>query len=130
MARNTETKRPANSWYYFLPGIAAPIGGGLIKIGQSSTIAAVGVALAPYMIMAALYAIFMIGYVPAVICYLCSGPDRQNAINHLIATSANAIVALLTLTPTNTRLSRTPYANEPRLCAIKGGSDETSEQGA
>lgn len=109
MARNRETKRPAGSWYYFLPGIAAPIGGGLIKIGQSSTIAAVGVALAPYMIMG----IFMIGYIPAVICYLCSGRDRQDAINHLIATSANAIVAILTLTPTHERPGRMPYGSKP-----------------
>jgi hypothetical protein len=55
--------------------------------------------VAPYVILAALYAIFMIGYVPAVICYLCSGGDRQEAAGRLITTSASAIVALLTFTP-------------------------------
>lgn len=99
MTGNARIKRTTPSWYYLLPEVAAPIGGGLIKIGQASTWAAVSVGLAPYVILAALYGIFIIGYVPAVICYLCSGRSKQDAVDRLITTSACAIVALLTLTP-------------------------------
>jgi hypothetical protein len=130
MTRNTGMKRLGYGWCYLLPEVAAPIGGGLIKIGQASTWAAVSVGLAPYVIVAALYAIFMLEHVPVVICYLCSSRERQDAIDRLITTSANAIVALLTLTPTNNSASRTPRADKSRLRALKGGPDETSEQDA
>jgi hypothetical protein len=123
-------KRIGYGWCYLLPEVAAPIGGGLIKIGQASTWAAVSVGLAPYVIVAALYAIVMLEHVFSVICYLCSGRDRQDAIDRLITTSANAIVALLTLTPANGCASRVPRAGKPRLKAIKGGPSETSEQDA
>ncbi len=98
--------RPASGWCYLLPEVAAPLGGGLIKIGQASTWAAVSVGLAPYVILAALYTVFMIGYVPTVICYLCSSRDRQDAAGRLITTSASAIVSLLTLTPAEGSTSR------------------------
>jgi hypothetical protein len=130
MTRNTGMKRLAYGWCYLLPEVAAPIGGGLIKIGQASTWAAVSVGLAPYTIVAALYAIFILEHVPAVICYLCSDRERQEAIDQLIITSANAIVALLTLTPTNNSASRTPQVDGPRLRALKSGPGTTSEQDA
>jgi hypothetical protein len=130
MTRNTGMKRLTHGWCYLLPEVAAPIGGGLIKIGQASTWAAVSVGLAPYVIVAALYAIFILEHVPAAICYLCSDQDRQDAIDRLITTSANAIVALLTLTPTNSPASRMPQAGKPRLRALEADPDETSEQNA
>lgn len=127
MTRNTRMRGAANSWRYRLPEVAGPVGGGLLKIGHASTWAAVGVSLAPIGVVAALDAIFMIGYVPAVICYLCSGPDRQDAMARLISTSANAIVALLTLTPTECSTSRTLPADIPGLRVLKRGSGETSQ---
>lgn len=42
---------------------------------------------------------FVIGYIPAAICYLYFAENRQDAAEQLITTSASAIVALLTLTP-------------------------------
>ena len=99
MARNTKTGQSADKWRFIVPGAAAPVGGGLLKIGEASTLVAVSVSLAPYVIMASLYALFVIGYIPAVICYLRADRNRQEAINQLITTSANAIVCLLTLTP-------------------------------
>jgi hypothetical protein len=130
MTRNAGTKRPAYGWCYLLPEVAAPIGGGLIKIGQASTWAAVSVGLAPYVIVAAMYTIFMLEHVPAMICYLCSDRDRQDAIDRLITTSANAIVALLTLTPANAYTAHGSQADNLRLRALKGGTSETTEQDA
>jgi hypothetical protein len=130
MTRNAGTKRPAYGWCYLLPEVAAPIGGGLIKIGQASTWAAVSVGLAPYMIIAAMYTIFMLEHVPATICYLCSDRERQDAIDRLITTSANAIVALLTLTPADSSANRGAQADKLRLRALNGGSAEASEQDA
>lgn len=63
--------------YYLLPEVAAPLGGGLIKLGQASTMAAVSVGLAPYVLLAALYALFVIGYIPAAACYLYFAENRQ-----------------------------------------------------
>jgi len=100
-------RRPAYSWRYLLPATGAPIGAGLMKIGHASTWAAASVALAPFTILITVYAFFAIGYVPAMICYLRSGRDqqdaktRQDAIASLITTSANALIALLTFTPMN-----------------------------
>jgi hypothetical protein len=130
MTRNTRTRRPAPGWYYLLPEVAAPLGGGLIKIGRASTWAAVSVGLAPYVIVASLYAIFVIGYIPAVTCYLCSAQDRQDAVDRLITTSANAIVALLTLTPADGGINRTLRRDKPELRVLKGGSDDGSKQDA
>lgn len=128
--RSTGTKRLTSTWCYQLPQVAGPIGAGLIKIGHASTSAAVSVGLAPYAIVAALYAIYIVEHVLAAICYLCSGRDRQDAIEHLITTSANAIVSLLTLTPANKYGIRTSHSDKPRLRALSGGSDGTSEQDA
>jgi hypothetical protein len=74
--------------------------------------------LAPYVIVASLYAIFMIGYIPAVFCYLWSSEERQDAINRLITTSADAIVSLLTLTPTTSgRREQSPIEHGHRAAA-------------
>lgn len=98
MTGNTQLRRVHPGWYYLLPEVAAPLGGGLIKLGHASTWAAVSVGLAPYVLLAALYGVFLIGYTPAVIYYLCS-KNKQEAAEQLITTTTNAIVALLTLTP-------------------------------
>jgi hypothetical protein len=121
-------KRVTSAWCYQLPQVAGPIGAGLIKIGHASTWAAVSVGLAPYAIVAALYGIYILEHVPAAICYLCSGRDRQDAIDRLITTSTNAIVSLLTLTPAGKYCIRTQQSDMPRLRALKGGSDTTSGQ--
>jgi len=105
MTRNTRMRQPAHSWRYVLPATGTPIGGGLMKMGHASTLAGAGVALAPLVILIIVYIFFAVGYIPAVICFLRSGRDqqdaktRQDAITHLIATSTNAMVALLTFTP-------------------------------
>jgi len=99
MTGNVRTRRLNPGWYYLLPEVAAPLGGGLIKLGQAGTWAAVSVGLAPYALLAALYALFIIGYLPAAICCLRFAENKQDAAEQLITTSACAIVALLTLTP-------------------------------
>jgi hypothetical protein len=113
-------------WFCLLPEVTAPMGGGLMKIGHASTWAAASVGLAPYVVLGALYAIFVIGYIPAVFCYLCSGHDRQDAIHRLITTSANAIVSLLTLTPADSVFSNAPRGDKPGLKVLNGGSGDTS----
>jgi hypothetical protein len=103
MTKSTLERRTAFRWPYVLAAIAGPVGGGLIKIGNASTWAAVSVGLAPYVVAGALYALFMIAFIPAVLCYLFVGPDRQESIHRLIDTATDAIVCLLTLTHTRTR---------------------------
>jgi hypothetical protein len=100
----------AHGWLY-IPAVSSPVGGGLIKLGHGSTWAAAAVGTAPYVICAFLYAVFVIGYLAAVTrCLLKSG--EQEAMERLITVSANAIVAILTLTairlpPQHPRASRT-----------------------
>ncbi len=113
MTRNTRMRWPAYGWCYLLPEVAAPIGGGLVKMGHASALAAISIGLAPYAILAALYTIFVIGYIPAMVCYLCSDRDKQDAIARLITTSTNAIVSLLTLTPIDD-VNRTLRAGQAR----------------
>jgi hypothetical protein len=96
------TARPAkrllaHGWLY-IPAVSSPVGGGLIKLGHGSTWAAVAVGMAPYAICAFLYAVFVIGYLAALIRYLCVKSGEQVAMERLITLSANAIVAILTLT--------------------------------
>jgi hypothetical protein len=92
------TARPARIWRH-LPAVACPVGGGLIKLGHGSTWAAVGVGIAPYAICALLYVIFGLGYLAAVVRYLCAGPAGQQAMERLITVSASAIVSILTGRP-------------------------------
>ncbi|HEY1623976.1 MAG TPA: hypothetical protein VGG16_09260 [Streptosporangiaceae bacterium] len=82
-----------------LPAVSSPVGGGLIKLGHGSTWAAVSVAVAPYVVCALLYATFIVGYLAAVLRYVCSGADGQQAMERLITVSANAVVSILTLEP-------------------------------
>ena len=96
MTGDTATRQLA--WRY-LPSATSPLGGGLFKLGGASTWVAVSVGLAPYVIWAALCVTFLVGYAAAVIRYLCSGHDGQDAMTYLITTSANAVVSILTLTP-------------------------------
>jgi len=84
----------ARGWIY----AAGPIGGGLIKLGQGSTVAAAAVGLAPYAVLGLLLLVFLIGYLAALARYLCAGPEGQEAMERLLMISANAIVSILTLT--------------------------------
>jgi hypothetical protein len=102
----------ARDWAY-TSAAAAPIGGGLIKLGRGSTLAAVAVGLAPYAIYGLLLAVFMIGYLAALARYLCAGPDGQEAMERLMVTSANAIVSILTLTCASPARSAIPAKRRP-----------------
>ena len=86
----------AHGWLY-VPAVSSPIGGGLIKLGHGTTWAAVGVGVAPYAVCVLLYLVFMVGYLAAILRYLCAGPDGQEAMERLITVSANAVVSILTL---------------------------------
>ena len=86
----------AHGWLY-VPAVSSPIGGGLIKLGHGSTFAAASVGLAPYMVCASLYTIFVISYLAAVLRYLCADAAGQQAMERLITVSANAVVSILTL---------------------------------
>jgi hypothetical protein len=95
------TARPArqllaHGWLY-VPAASSPIGGGLIKLGQGSTWAAVVVGMAPYAVCAHLFTVFVIGYLAALIRCLCAKPEQQEVMERLITVSANAIVSILTL---------------------------------
>jgi hypothetical protein len=86
----------AHGWLY-VPAVSSPIGGGLIKLGHGSTLAAASVGLAPYAVCASLYAVFVVSYLAAVLRYLCADAAGQQAMERLITVSANAVVAILTL---------------------------------
>jgi glucose uptake protein GlcU len=85
------------SWVY-IPAVASPVGGGMIKLGRGSTLAAVAVSLAPYAVCALMLTVFMIGYLAALARYLWAQPEQQKAMERLIMVSANAVVSILTLT--------------------------------
>ena len=89
----------SHGWLY-VPAVSSPIGGGLIKIGHGSTWAAVAVGTAPYAICAMLYVVFVVGYLAALMRYMCAKSGGQEAMERLITVSANAIVSILTLTTT------------------------------
>jgi hypothetical protein len=96
------TARPAkrlltHGWLY-VPAASSPVGGGLIKLGHGSTWAAVTVGAAPYVICAFLYTVFVIGYLAALTRCLFGKSGDQAAMERLITVSANAVVAILTLT--------------------------------
>lgn len=86
----------AHGWLY-VPAASSPIGGGLIKLGQGSTWAAVVVGMAPYAVCTLLFTVFVIGYLAALIRCLCAKPEQQEVMERLITVSANAIVSILTL---------------------------------
>jgi hypothetical protein len=96
------TARPArrllaHGWLY-VPAASSPIGGGLIKLGQGSTWAAVAVGVAPYALCALLFTVFVICSLGALIRCLCAKPEQQETRERLITVSANAIVSIMTLT--------------------------------
>ena len=90
-------KRLLEHGWLYVPAVSSPIGGGLIKLGQGSTWAAVAVGVAPYTVCVLLYLVFVVGYLAAIVRYLCAGPDGQEAMERLITVSANAVVSILTL---------------------------------
>ena len=79
-----------------IPGACCPIGGGLVKIGHGSNLAALVVGTAPYAICALLCCLFGIGYLFATFRYLCTGRSQQE----FIEISTTAVVSVITLTPT------------------------------
>lgn len=87
----------ARGWFY-VPAASSPIGGGMIKLGRGSTLAAAAVGLAPYAICGLLLGVFVVGYLAALARYLWAQPGEQEAMERLIMVSANAVVSILTLT--------------------------------
>src|SRR5579872_5303390 len=83
-AARSARRLPACSWLY-VPAASGPIGGGLIKLGHGDTAAAVTVAVAPYAVCALLYTVFVVGYLGALVRYLCAGTAGQHAMERLIA---------------------------------------------
>jgi hypothetical protein len=77
-----------------IPGACCPIGGGLIKIGHGSTLAAFALGSAPYAICALVYCLFGVGFLFAALRYLCTGRSQQD----FISTWSSAVVSVLTLT--------------------------------
>lgn len=122
MTVKTRISRVKPSWYYLLLGVAAPLGGGLIKLGQASTWAGAAVGLARCVLLATLCAVFFIGYFPAAACSLYFAKNRQDAADRLVMTSAWVIVSLLALIPATKGRKRTGRPTTP------GG--ESSEQSA
>jgi hypothetical protein len=131
------TKRLLSHGWLYVPAVSSPIGGGLIKIAHGSTWAAAVVGAAPYAICVLLCVVFVIGYLAALIRYMCAGPGGQEAMERLITVSANAIVSILTLTsirlPPQTRQSSIQPSSEnaeimlPALdAAIQQRSDAVS----
>src|SRR6266404_2265103 len=81
--RSPMTARPArrllaHGWLY-VPAASSPIGGGLIKLGQGSTWAAVAVGMAPYAVCTLLFTVFVIGYLTALIRF-CAKPEQQEVM--------------------------------------------------
>ena len=56
------------------------------------------VGLVPYAVWALLIAVFAVGYLAALARFLCAGPGGADALERLVLVSANAVVAILTLT--------------------------------
>lgn len=117
MAEKARNRLLAHGWLY-IPAVSGPIGGGLIKLGGGNVWAAVLIAAIPYALCGAMYLVFIVGYVVAVARFAWSGKEGQEAMESLIEVSANAIVAILTLTRTQGGLQsshqsrRTPTATQ------------------
>ena len=77
-----------------LPGACCPIGGGLVKIGHGSNLAALTIGSAPYVLCALGLLVAGVGFLFAALRYLCTGKPQQD----FIATWSSAIVSVLTLT--------------------------------
>jgi hypothetical protein len=130
MTVNPKRRRTPANWCFVLPEVTAPAGGALFKeIGHTSVWAAVGVALAPYAVSMIRYGIFLVLQVPALICYLCSGESRQEAIRDLMVLFVNSVVSLQILVPLDNRVtqSRKFTANRPELRVLEGGPDPPAE---
>jgi hypothetical protein len=79
---------------WLLPGACCPIGGGLIKIGHGTTLAALALGIAPYVMYALVYCLFGVGFLFAALRYLWTGKSQQD----FISTWSSAVVSVLTLT--------------------------------
>jgi hypothetical protein len=60
----------------------------------------VAVGLAPYAVWAVLLVVFVVGYLAALGRFLCAGAGGEDALERLVVVSVNAVVSILTLTPT------------------------------
>ena len=69
-----------------------------MKLGGAATWLAASVALTPYAVCAVLCSVFVIGYAVALLRFVWSGSDGLDAMEHVLAMTANAIVGILTLT--------------------------------
>ena len=87
-------KRVQAPGWLALPSACCPIGGGLMKLGHGSTLAALLLGVAPYVIYVLVYCLFGVGFLFAALRYLWTGKPQQD----FIATWSSAIVAVLTLT--------------------------------
>lgn len=76
-------------------GACCPIGGGLIKIGHGSTLAAFALGSAPYVLCALVYCLFGVGFLFAALRYLWTGKPQLD----FISTWSSAVVSVLTLSP-------------------------------
>jgi hypothetical protein len=97
-----------------------PIGGGLVKLGRGSTVAAVAVGLAPYAIWVLLVAVFVIGYIAALTRFLWAKPEEQDAMERLIMISANAVVSILTLSLATPLVPAKRNGHSRRCCTRYG----------
>jgi hypothetical protein len=77
------TRLLAHTWIY-VPAVCGPVSGGLIKLDGGSTVAAVVMGVAPYVVWLLLLGVFVIGYLAALTrCQIpmvrAGGPRRDGA---------------------------------------------------
>jgi hypothetical protein len=109
----------AHTWIY-VPAVCGPVSGGLIKLDGGTTVAVVVVGVAPYAVWLLLLSVFVIGYLAALARYLWTGREGQDAMERLMVTTANAVVAILTLTAASPPPPRIHRAGAERANAQKG----------
>jgi hypothetical protein len=90
----SSVKRIQAPGWLALANACCPIGGGLIKLGHGSTVAALVLGVAPYAVWALVYCLFGVGFFFAALRYLWTGKSQHD----FIATWSSAEVAVLTLT--------------------------------
>lgn len=99
---------PAQSWLP-ISACCGSIAGGLIKLGHGSNLTALVVAIAPCAVCALLYCFFGLAFLAATLRFLCTGKSQEE----FIATTANAVVAILTRVPMTARRNADAEGQEP-----------------
>ena len=115
-------RRPPIDGWLRMPTACSPIGGGMIKLAGGPTWAALTVGAGPYVIYAMLYLPFMLGFFAAIARCLCSHADTRQAMERLITVSANAVIAILTLTQLQLPLSNDQQLTDGTRCRSHGPS--------